>query len=202
MKRLLILSFSISSVFSTVAQSPGNGPQKKFGFKAGINYSLMNFNMGVPRPATTVANIWKPGFDIRLLLNLKLSHLVAIQPEYAVALMNGEDPRSKTTYHLNYLSLPLLLRVVVTEKIALLAGPQFDLLIHANKKANGIKTNITHDTEERNISVLAGVELSLPAGFYLDARYVNGFNHVGLGQRSVASEFKWQSFSAGVGLRF
>ncbi len=196
-----IFTLVIFGVINVNAQT-SDLPSRKFGVRAGGNYSLMNFNKGFPQPATKAPNSWKAGPDLRLLLNLRLNNTFTLQPEYALAIMNGEDKRVNTNYQLSYLSLPVLLRIAATERLAFLAGPQFDLLIHARQEISGVKTNITHDTEERNISIVAGIEVTLPGAFFVDARYVNGFNHVGLGQRSAVKEFKWQGISAGVGVRF
>ena len=201
MKRIVVLAFAIIWFSGTEAQTR-SGSVKKFGIRLGTNYSLMNFNKGVPRPTATVSNVWKPGVDIRALLNVKLTDRFFLQPEYALGILNGEDERFKTTYQLSYLSLPILLRIRPVERFSILLGPQFDLLIRADEKQNGIKTNITHDTEERNISAVFGLEYIITPGFYVDARFINGFNHVGIGQRSNVKEFKWQSFATGVGLRF
>ncbi len=90
----------------------------------------------------------------------------------------------------------------MAERIAIIAGPQFDLLISAKQKSNGSVTTITHDTEERNISGLAGVEIKLSDAIFLDARYIHGFNHIGIGQRSATTEFKWSGISLAAGVHF
>lgn len=201
MKRFLTLSISVLSLLTVNAQTTDR-PPKKFGIRIGGSYSLMNFNKGVPQPVPAVPNTWKAGADFRVVMNVALSQSITLQPEYALSVINSEDKRIAATYQLSYLSLPVLFRIAVTKQFALLAGPQFDLLIRAEEKKNGSKTNITHDTEERNISGVAGLEFMLPANLYLDARYVHGFNHVGLGQRTSTREFKWQGISVGIGLRF
>ena len=86
--------------------------------------------------------------------------------------------------------------------IAFVAGPQLELLINAKSKDNLVSTNITHDTEERSIGATAGIEVEIKMLIVFSARYLQGFNHIGIGQRSSTKEFKYQALSITVGVRF
>ena len=105
--------------------------------------------------------------------------------------MKSKVKGSDTSYKLNYLSLPLFLKLQLHDKIYVLAGPQFDILINAKRSTNGSTGNITHDTEERSISGVAGIEYDIINSLSLSARDFYGFNHIGLGQRSDIQEFKF-----------
>lgn len=118
------------------------------------------------------------------------------------AQLSGEVSNGGSRYTLRYLSLPLLLRYALAPKVALVAGPQFDLLIEAQQDTNDQTTNITHDTEERGIGATAGVEVSLLKNLSLNARYLQGLNHIGIGQRSAVQEFKFQSAQITLDVRF
>jgi hypothetical protein len=186
----------ILSANSTLAQS------KRFAVRAGANYSLMNFNKGVPTPPTAVPNTWKPGYEVSFQLRVPLVDIFSLMPEYGYAKANGRDKRINANYSFDYLTLPVLLQAELTPWLRLNAGPKFDLLIHSKQTLNGVVSNITHDTEERNISALFGTEINVAGPLSIDLRYVHGFNHVGLGQRSSLTEFKWRSFSLAAKLAF
>ena len=86
--------------------------------------------------------------------------------------------------------------------LALVAGPQIEFLVNAKSDDHTVSSNITHDTEERSIAVTAGVELEIKNIFIFSARYLQGLNHIGIGQRSNVKEFKYQAVSLTAGIRF
>ncbi|HEY8733586.1 MAG TPA: hypothetical protein VIL90_03405, partial [Puia sp.] len=67
---------------------------------------------------------------------------------------------------------------------------------------NGVNTNITHDVEERGIGLIGGLEFTILKSIFLSARYMQGLNHVGIGQRSYTKEFKYQVVNFTAGIRF
>ncbi len=173
-----------------------------FGLRLGFNYSNTNFNQGAPVPATPVATNWQPGFLAGALVQLDLTNQLALQQEYAFAQQGGEVQSTGTRYRMRYLSLPLLLKYRVAERLALVAGPQFDLMIVASSIVSGQVDDITHDTEDRAVGAVAGLEVLLWRNISLSTRFLQGFNHVGIGQRSAVQEFKWQSAQVAAEVRF
>lgn len=182
--------------------SPTHAQTRRFAIRAGANYSLMNFNKGMPTPPTTVPNSWKPGFGFSFQMRVPLVKSLSLNPEYGYAKLNGEDKRNNAEYNFDYLTLPVLVKLECTNWFTPLAGPQFDLLLHAKRKLNGISSNTTHDTEERNISGVIGAEFKILDPLSIDLRYAHGLNHIGLGQRSSTTEFKWQSLQLAVKYAF
>jgi hypothetical protein len=173
-----------------------------FGIKLGANYSNTNFNQGSPKPPTPVATTWQAGFLAGFLVQITLPHRLALQQEYLFSQVRGEVSNGGAQYTLRYLSLPLLLKYTLVPRVAVMAGPQFDLLIQARQKAGGQTADITHDTEERGIGATAGIEVSLSKNLSLNARYLQGLNHIGIGQRSAVQEFKLQSVQLSLDARF
>lgn len=172
-----------------------------FGIKAGANLSNMNFNKGVPAPVSPIESSWKPGFALGLFMEVPIYSNLYIQPEYLYSQMAGEDKSLAETYTMSYLSLPVLLKYKLFDKLAILAGPQFDLLIKA-KNNTASNSNITHNTEERSIFVVAGLEINLVEKISLGARYLRGFNHIGIGQRTDVKEFKYEMIQILAALKF
>ena len=200
-KNSLTAIFSILIAMHLSAQV--NEPSaRKFGFRIGANYSHINFAKGVPPPVTPINTTWGAGLNIGFFMMVPIGGDLSFQPEYAYSQMGGEIKSDNTVFKLNYFSLPLFLKYQVVEKVALLAGPQFDILINAKKTVNGTATNITHDTEERSIGITGGVEFQITDAFAVSARYMQGFNHIGIGQRSDVQEFKFEMMQLTAAIKF
>jgi hypothetical protein len=203
LKPILILVI-ISFVFieKTNAQENNNSVQKHFGFQAGVNISNMNFNMGEPPPPVHADPSWETGFTFGFQLRIPLTKNLLLQPEYSFSERNGSDKSIGTDYRLNYFSLPVLLNYQLSPQFNLIAGPQFEILIDAKSFENGESNNITHDVEERGIGITGGLEFTVLKSLFLSARYLQGLNHIGIGQRSSVKEFKYQVVNLTTGLRF
>jgi hypothetical protein len=188
---------------SIVSFAQERSDHKKFGFKVGVNHSHMNYQRGY-RPAGQLAPASKPmtGLTAGLVLNLPVTHNISIQPEYLYASRKTFLTASGVTNHFQYLSLPVFLQLKLSEKIFLLGGPQFDLLIHATTNDGKQSVEITHDVEERNLGATGGIQYFFSNKFFIDARYMHGISNVGVGQRSSVQEFKYQSFELTAGIRF
>jgi opacity protein-like surface antigen len=195
-----------SGALAANAQAPADArPARKlpvsFGLRLGLNYSNTNFNLGEPKPVVPVETKWKTGFVAGGLVEIALNEHLALQQEYLYSQQSGEVTTG-ARYQLHYLSLPLLLKYRVLPRLAVVAGPQLDLLLKAQQEANGQTTTITHDTEERGFGATAGLEVTIWRSLGLSARYLQGLNHVGIGQRSAVQEFKWQSVQVAAEVRF
>jgi hypothetical protein len=175
---------------------------ERFGFQIGVNLSNMNFNSGHPEPVVKSSAFWQTGFTFGFQLKVPLAKKFILQPEYSFSQRNGSDQTISTTYTINYFSLPVLLNFQLSSRFNILAGPQFEITTSANATNQGEKTDITHDVEERGIGIVGGLEFTVIKSFFLSARYLQGLNHVGIGQRSDVKEFKYQSFILTVGVRF
>ncbi|TPG61746.1 porin family protein [Hymenobacter nivis] len=210
MKQLLLTVFFCSAASAAVAQPTAEQanyyarPTKvRFGAKVGLNLSNTDFNRGFPAPAVPVETSWRPGFAAGFTLQVPVGQRgLSVQQEYLFSQLGGRVSATGTTYTLRYLSLPLLLKYGVSRRLAVLAGPQADLLIQANQQVGGTTTDITHDTEERSVGATAGLEYFLGPRLSVTARYVHGLNHVGLGQRSAVTEFKFEAVQLSADVKF
>jgi Outer membrane protein beta-barrel domain len=200
--QLLISLLLFSGNTQLTAQQPADPPFKRFAFQAGANISNMNFNKGYTATLIHQDAVWKTGFTLGFLLRVPLAKNLFLQPEYAYTQRKGADKTLAINYSLDYLSMPVLLNYKITPAISILAGPQFELLMSAKSSNNGVSTGITHDTEERSIGITGGLELEIKKLFFISARYLQGLNHIGIGQRSNVKEFEYQAVNLTVGVRF
>lgn len=201
--RLLLLAGIFFGNRTGAAAQQSDQTTKRFGFKAGLNSTNMNFKKGyLPPGATPYETERRTGFAFGFLLAVPFTAKLSLQPEYLYSARTSYVKDTKTKYRLSYLSLPVLLRYEVSPVVSLLAGPQADLLIKAKAEGNGTATDITHDTEERNIGATAGIAVQVTPILFIEARYMQGLNHVGIGQRSSVVEFKYGEAQISLGLRF
>jgi hypothetical protein len=202
MRKIFIIIF-ISYSGIALAQPISEPPFKYFGFQAGVNISNMNFNLGSTAPDTAIKSAWKPGFTIGFILEIPISEKFSLQPEYSFSSRSGTNNSIGVDYRLDYLSMPLLLKYLVSDKFDFFAGPQFELLINAHSIDNGEKVDITHIVEERSIGVVCGLDVFITDEVFISARYFQGFNNIGIYQRSSdVKEFKYQLASLTAGIRF
>ena len=199
---LLLCAITFICSYQSYAQENSDDSYKRFGFIAGMNISDMNFNKGVPRPSVPVAATWKSGITIGFLVHIPLAENLFIQPGYSYTQRRGADKSTGINYSTGYFSMPVLLKYKISSRFAFVAGPQAELLIYANADSNGVKSNITHDVEERSIGATAGFDIQLIKSFFISARYLQGLNHIGIGQRSDVKEFKYEVVNLSIGIGF
>ncbi|QMU28088.1 porin family protein [Adhaeribacter radiodurans] len=206
MKKLLLILFFCVIYFKVVAQTNTEvNPVRHavhYGFKFGLNYSNMNFNKGYPTPTTPVASSWRPGFLLGFLLEVPLPYNFSLQQEYLYSQTNGEHQSLNTKYNHSYLSLPLMLKYRILPKVVIMVGPQFELLIAAKEETNGQTINTTHETEERSIGLSGGLGFRVSKFLSFNARFMHGFNHIGITQRTNALEYKYESVQITTDFRF
>ncbi|TDN38508.1 hypothetical protein E4631_17340 [Hymenobacter sp. UV11] len=206
MHKWVVLIGAASWPVGLLAQSAPAGPEParpavSWGGRGGLNYSNTDFNAGSPPPPAPIATTWQPGFLAGFWVSIALPHRLLVRQEYVFEQLSGELAGGPH-YTLRYLSLPLLLGYHWGPKVELLLGPRFDLLIQAQQKVGGQTTDITHDTEERSVGATAGLDVALGRHLGLGVRYLQGFNHIGIGQRSAVQEFKFQSVQLAANVRF
>ncbi|MEO8861033.1 MAG: porin family protein [Ginsengibacter sp.] len=198
----LFLSLFASLLFSFLLAQDHSSPRVNFVIVVGANASNMNFNKGVPAPATPIARTWKTGLSLGFLINVPLAEKLYLQPGYYYVQRNGADKSTRLNYLVDYLSLPVLLKYEISPVISILAGPEGSLLISAKQNSNGVKTTITHDFEERSVGATGGIDFLIKNNFLISARLMEGLNHIGIGQRSDVKEFKYESASLSFGINF
>jgi hypothetical protein len=200
--RSLLLFILVAIISANNSWAQNSSAFKKFGFKAGINLSNIDFNRGFPAPATPIPIVWKAGITAGIILHVPITTKLSVQPEYAYSKVLGEDKSSGVSYSVDYLSMPVLLKYQFISKLAVEAGPQVDLLVGAHKELNGSKSSITKEIEERNLGIVGGVEIKVMKELRLDARYILGLSHVGIRDVSGTKEFKLDRFQLTASINF
>ena len=195
----IILSALVLFVFAGFAQAQGI----RLGVKAGANLNKIS------------GQSFNDGFDLSYhagaFLELDLNKIWGIQPELLWSETTGKPSSFKTVYattsinptldaakqiKLDYLSIPVLLRVNVTSLFSLLAGPQYSILI---KKDNTLLQNGQSAFKNGDFAMVAGAQINLKT-LRIYGRYNIGLQNI----NDIDNKDKWtsQQIQLGLGLRF
>jgi hypothetical protein len=106
------------------------------------------------------------------------------------------------TYHLNYLTIPILLQYDVVKSFLIQAGPQYGILLDQSKDG---AENARVAFSAGEFAMVGGAKLNL-GGFFLYGRYVIGMNNIGSATQlsnnlQDQSTWKTRQWQLGVGLR-
>lgn len=182
MKRIFAFLILIIS-FSQVSQA--QYLEVYYGVKAGTNISQLYY--------TGDQNIFydndrmKVSAHFGAFAEIVFNDFFSLQPELLYSIkgarfkdVSDDDLRYHYEYH--YLSLPVMAKYYVTEKINIQAGPQVAYLVNAknlsiddiNRSTYGYEEapiNIYEETQPIDVGVVLGVGYLTETGFYLSARY-------------------------------
>lgn len=130
-------------------------------------------------------DIWRHYFTPKLGLNFGAfggyyvteDIYLGIEPGYIIKGAGFSDENSKLS--LDYLNLPVIVKYKISDRIGLLAGPEFSALVKASLDYNGLIIDMKefYDTGIET-SVLFGVEYEATEQFWLGLRYSYGLTTV------------------------
>ncbi len=189
MKKILL---SVLAIFAFAAVSMAQGFH--LGAKAGANLGKIQgtdfndqFKLGYHLGAFTEIDFTK-GFGIQpeLLWN-QTNTKVTDQP------LSGLKPGANIK--LNYLSVPILLRLNPSKLLTIHLGPQYSILINNHKTVGG---NVVNAFKDGDFSVVAGAQVNLGA-LKVYGRYNIGLSNIS----DIDNQDKWKKewVQFGVGLR-
>src|SRR5690606_18301155 len=169
--------------FSVVALSSAQ-ESNSFGIKGGVNFSNLYTEEVDDRNLLF-------GFNAGLVAVLPFGEFLAIQPEIlfsgkgAELKYNNAFVEGKAKFRLNYIEVPVLLRVNLTNSFSIQAGPYIAYLIDANVKNEtnnelfDFEENLdTDDFKKFDYGLSGGVELEF-SPISIGARYNYGVANVG-----------------------
>jgi Outer membrane protein beta-barrel domain len=192
----------IVGIFSSLkleAQDDGYNSQGRFGIRAGVTVSKQTYEGGnlSEDPKS------KFGADFAAIFNIPIGDgFLMLQPELhwmqkgsVIEDINGDD----ITNTLNYLELPLLLRLNFggSAKIFALGGPSIGYFLGGKSGGEDIEKSLYEDTEW---GVHVGVGVGMGA-IEIDLRYMAGLSDISAANGN-ADEIKNSAFGAGVTLKF
>jgi Outer membrane protein beta-barrel domain len=177
MKKLFVFVLALCLAEISFAQVQG-------GFKAGMNIAQLHlrYRSQTPRYETSDA---APGFLFGGFVTVKASNAISIQPELVFSRVGGkqEVPLADAgpdmeTYKVDYVSVPVMVKLKIGNFFNIQAGPQVGILAQANIKtvASGGREHeedIKHLFKSFDFGFNAGAGFTLKK-FSLDIRYSVG----------------------------
>lgn len=189
---ILIFSLFLFTVLTVRAQE-----SVVFGAKAGVNFTNMNSDSFSDNNSLT-------GLHLGLLAEVPVTNRFSIQPEVLYSTMGtsadeimlgGSSPRT-TEYKLDYIQVPVLAKVYLTQSLSLEAGPSFNFLV--NEEIGGDETDLGSSFE---FGGAVGASYKFRGGFFADVRYFNGFTDA-IDSENYTNSIKNNGFQVGVGFMF
>lgn len=177
----------------TGIQSMAYAQSFHLGIKGGANMNKID--------GLSFKDSYKLGYHLGGFMEIDFVDAVGIQPEVLFNQTNTKVTdrvsdvfRPEDIIHLNYLSIPILLRINAGKILTINAGPQYSILINNRKSAYG---NVRNAFKSGDFSLVGGLQLNLEM-FRIYGRYAIGLSDV----NDINNQDKWksQTIHVGVGL--
>lgn len=189
----------ILSVFAVLLISTASLAQAGFrlGIKGGTNLTKLS--------GLSFDNGYKAGYQLGGFMEIDFSKSIGIQPEFLFSESAGRTSANLGTVltnlnnnqdvKLNYLSIPVLLRLNATKMLTFVVGPQYSILInpHQTTLQNGQDAFKSGD-----FAAVGGLQINLSA-LRIYGRYVIGLNNI----NDVNNQDNWKSqqIQLGIGIK-
>ncbi|HLO82729.1 MAG TPA: OmpA family protein [Chitinophagaceae bacterium] len=181
-----------------------NGESRSYlGLKAGVNLSNNKYDPEISGFSTST----KTGFAAGLYYNIGVSKLFSIQPEILYSQMGSKFSQTLTnpgydgTTSIDYLSMPLLLKLTPGRRFAIFAGPQFDFMIGGKQYAENQPSVYLEDKINGfDLAGTAGAEFWLTRNIGVYGRYIKGFHDITEGTYLPNNEIKNNAWQFGLTL--
>jgi hypothetical protein len=195
MKKVILLLTSFISV-TAFSQETAKANDTRFGIKGGLNYATVtkgDFEEGLdPRTSFYI------GFVGEIPL---VGNILSLQPEILYSRQGFETnfvlfgTNYNQEYQVDYINVPVLLKLHAGNVLSFEAGPQFGLKI--NEKVVSNNTEIEVDNiNEFDTALAGGVSLNFNE-FFISGRYTYSLNEI-----IKDSNSKNSVFQVGVGFKF
>jgi hypothetical protein len=199
MKKTFIL-FGLVVFLSMQAVAQGGF---RLGVKGGLNLNKVN--------GQSFNDVFDMGYMAGAFAEIDINKFIGIQPELLYSQTMTKRSSFSTLYNtrfsqsflidnaytrLNYLSIPILLRLNLGKLITFNAGPQYGILIGQDKN---VLNNAQNAFKSGDISAVVGAQLNL-SSFRIYGRYIAGLQNI----NAIDDMETWKtaSLQLGIGLKF
>jgi outer membrane protein OmpA-like peptidoglycan-associated protein len=204
MKRLLLLSALCGLAYSNLLAQEATTEARytvSGGLLGALNFSKFRIpdNDNVSSPEYEGRTGWSGGAWVNFPIGTRLS--VEPQLMYSALHYSTNSPAQQLLNEgwINYISLPVLLKIHAGDKIAITAGPQIDFLTDVDDDRN---LAMKDDFNSTSISLSGGLELFPHSRVSIFGRYIHGLSN--MDERTVhlpGVEYKNKNFQVGLKLR-
>jgi len=205
---LLVLSISFSAFSQENTEKHDNDPVPRIGFKGGLSIATI-----IKTDDNNFASTPLYGFNGGGVILLPLGKVIALQPEILFSQKGYRATGSGFTgdfdyrRYLNFLDIPLLLRINPSKNLGIVIGPQYSYLLstHTKFKSGGASYEQTVNYENDNITKnifggVIGLDINLDNNLFIYGRYTTDFKHNNGDGTSSTPAYKNQVFQVGLGV--
>lgn len=165
---------TVLTVFVSLTIMAQDKPKNRTGFRIGATY----YTQRIETDAHYKRGDYVTGLAVGIFREIAMNKNLTFQPELFYNRMGGEA--DGVTTKLNYISLPLLLKVH-SKRFGAYVGPQLSLLISGHdKKEFDVEEDIKDKYKSADIGGIGGIEYNLGPNnrFVISARYQFSINDV------------------------
>ncbi len=180
-------------------------------FIANLSFAQEHINLGIKvgqnfsKVDNVAADRTQASFHIGAQASIRLTNFISVAPEVILSqtkleadpsLMDviGNNNLQPETYHLNYLSFPVLLQVKPTNKLAIELGPQYSVLMSQSKDGKELASMAFKSGE---FAFIGGARIQF-SGIAAYGRYVVGMQDINALQEQ--QHWKTRQWQLGISL--
>jgi Outer membrane protein beta-barrel domain len=165
-----------------------------FGLKGGLNVS--NFSGDITH------NSNRTSIHIGLFSEIIMSDNFSLQPEllYSGQGFSGSDTPGFSRSKYDYINIPVLAKIYLSEKLSIEAGPQIGFLISAKEKTEVDKLTISNQ-KTVDFGLNLGFAYDLKNGVFFQTRYNLGISNVNAGSNEDAIKYTNSVVQLSVGIK-
>ena len=168
MKKIFLLSIALLFALTSYGQD------LDLGLKAGLNLA------NVSSDEEGYESDMKAGIHVGAFANLRVSDGFGIQPEliYSMQGASFEQMGQEGDMNLDYLNIPVMANIYLTDGLSFNVGPQFGFLLNGEASIGDLDVDISDEMNSISLAVGAGLTYELPMGLVINGRYNLGLTDV------------------------
>jgi len=207
---LLALSLSTAAFSQENNEHHHEGSLPRFGFKGGLSIATIIKTDGNSFSSTPLY-----GFNGGAVLQLPLCRAISLQPEILFSQKGYRTKGSGLTgdydyrRYLNFLDIPLLLRINPSKELGIVVGPQYSYLLATHTKFNTGAASYEETVKNENDNItknifggVIGLDINLNDNVFFYGRYTMDFRRNNGDGTSSTPAYRNQVVQIGLGVLF
>ena len=208
--RRLIPAICLIALSGSIFAQSNDNPGVRIGIKGGLSVATI-----IKSGDNSFSTDPLLGFNGGVELQLPIGNVIAIQPEVLFsqkgyhttgsAFGNDYDYRR----YLNFLDIPILLRINASKGFGIVLGPQYSYLLGTHNKFKTSNATIEQDVNNDNDNIrknifggVIGADINVSRNLFIYGRYTVDFKNNNGDGTSTTPTYKNQVFQGGIGILF
>ena len=166
----------------------------RFGLKGGLNIATIS---GISDTSPITA------FHLGALVEIKVSHKFAVQPELLYSAQGAKDSSSSSnaSIKINYITIPVMAKFYIDNKFALEIGPQLGFVASSDATYGNLSFDFKQFINSPDFSFNLGSTYDFTDKFFIGVRYTVGLTKV-LNEKVTNDSTKNNVFQISLGTKF